>query len=42
VHICKFGKLCQGALIRSNTLNKLYIDMCAYTGVAEIHGSEAF
>jgi len=29
-------KLCQGALITCNTLTKLYIDMCAYTGVAEV------
>lgn len=36
MHICKFGKTVSGSLIRSNMLTKLYIVMCAYTGVAEI------
>jgi hypothetical protein len=37
--MCKYAslvKLCQRALIRMNMLTKLYIDMYAYTGGAEM------
>jgi len=35
VHICKFGKTVSESYDK-NMLTKLYIDMYAYTGVAEI------